>query len=575
MAQVWKRLVEAINASIQRRLSLAFSLMIAGLVAALCALFAAQYSADVRTMYRDMTGNAAQTQWAVVQRRLDGLTTQAEWFVKDRYVRELLDGELSDGQQVERMNHQLFPAMAAFSYQYPEIVAVHLFYRSDRLFDTNFQVINLSRVAEEPWVQDALPEMLPVTAHWSFPEPQRLFTPQHQAELSQSQALVLRIPVHDLAYRSIVGVFEIQLDMEQLAEQLELSGDGLGAYEITLLDADAKIPEARYRAGLTFLKADGVRGFCALYQFPTGEIERQARAIIWGFVLLGLVCVVLVYAMVTLLVGRMLKKLRLLTESVRKLPQQPLGLDPAQFAPDEIGQLASALNRMSRRLDEQLSLNAQMLIAEREAQVRALQAQMDPHYLYNLLDGMRMLCQTRGQVDVADAISSAGELMRYRVRGDAGSTVSLCQELAMIREYVDMHNLLYGQAVEYTLLRASDVPLDRARILRLMLLPVVENAFVHGFSGRRHGYLVLELKREGDALAAVIRNDGQLIAPERLRQIQAWLSRGQGEGIGLVNTHRRLQLTYGERFGVALRVEPEEGETVVEIRFPLMEEGEG
>ena len=127
----------------------------------------------------------------------------------------------------------------------------------------------------------------------------------------------------------------------------------------------------------------------------------------------------------------------------------------------------------------------------------------------------------------------------------------------MIREYVDMHNLLYGQAVEYTLLRSPEVPLDRALILRLMLLPVVENAFVHGFSGRQHGYLVLELRREDDALLAVARNDGHLIAPERLQQIQAGLRAGRGEGIGLVNTHRRLQLTYGERFGVEIKVDPE------------------
>lgn len=334
------------------------------------------------------------------------------------------------------------------------------------------------------------------------------------------------------------------------------------------------MPSSTAQDGCTFLEEDNIRGFSALYQFSTGEIERQVRAIIWGFVLLGLLGCTLVYGMVTLLVGRMLKKLRLLTESVRKLPLEPLGLDLAQFASDEIGQLASALDRMGRRLDEQLSLNAQILIAEREAQVKALQAQMDPHYLYNLLDGMRMLCQTRGQVDVADAISSAGELMRYRIRGDAGSMVTLHQELAMIREYVDMHNLLYGQAVKYTLLRSPEVPLDRALILRLMLLPVVENAFVHGFSGRQHGYLVLELRREDDALLAVARNDGQLIAPERLQQIQAGLRAGRGEGIGLVNTHRRLQLTYGERFGVEIKVDPEEGETVVEIRFPLIEEGD-
>ena len=574
MFQVWKRLVGAVNVSIQRRLSLAFSLMIAGLVAALCALFAVQYSTNTRNMYSDMMRNAAYTQWTMVQRRLDALTSQAEWFVQEHFVRELLDGQLSDGQQVERMNYPLFPALAAFSHQYPEIAATHLFYCSDQLFDTNFQVIGLSRVAQEPWVRDTVAKMLPVTAYWSFAEPLRMFKPSREGEAIQDQALVLRVPIHDLAYRAIVGVFEVQLDIEQMKVQLAPSEEGLGTHQITLLNAGAEMPSSTAQDGCAFLEEDNIRGFSALYQFSTGEIERQVRAIIWGFVLLGLLGCTLVYGMVTLLVGRMLKKLRLLTESVRKLPLEPLGLDLAQFASDEIGQLASALDRMGRRLDEQLSLNAQILIAEREAQVKALQAQMDPHYLYNLLDGMRMLCQTRGQVDVADAISSAGELMRYRIRGDAGSMVTLHQELAMIREYVDMHNLLYGQAVEYTLLRSHEVPLDRALILRLMLLPVVENAFVHGFSGRQHGYLVLELRREDDALLAVARNDGQLIAPERLQQIQAGLRAGRGEGIGLVNTHRRLQLTYGERFGVEIKVDPEEGETVVEIRFPLIEEGD-
>lgn len=189
-------------------------------------------------------------------------------------------------------------------------------------------------------------------------------------------------------------------------------------------------------------------------------------------------------------------------------------------------------------------------------------------------------------MEISRMTRALAHMFRYNI-GHAGSVVPLREEMTHVQYYLDL------QSARFRKLRidmdVNERDLDRVNAVRLTLQPIVENVFIHGYRGKKPSYLGISSRAEAGYYAIVIRDKGVGMTAQTLRQIRRILQSGkkpeggtlrnEGDettsGIGLLNVHQRLQLTFGDEYGLYL-VEsvPSEG-TIFEIRLPYKTSEEG
>jgi two-component system sensor histidine kinase YesM len=214
----------------------------------------------------------------------------------------------------------------------------------------------------------------------------------------------------------------------------------------------------------------------------------------------------------------------------------------------------------------------------REAELRVLQAQIKPHFLYNTLDTIQWMAREHGADDVASLVAALTKLFRLGLSGGR-EIIPVRDELEHVRSYLTIQQARYEDAFDYEI----DVPeeLLTRGILKVVLQPMVENAIYHGIKERRgKGKLLIRGRLEGDALEFRVRDDGAGIPGERLASLNALLAssdvppeaRNRDSGFAIMNVNARIRLSAGSGYGVS--IESVFGEwTEVILRMPSMETG--
>lgn len=253
--------------------------------------------------------------------------------------------------------------------------------------------------------------------------------------------------------------------------------------------------------------------------------------------------------------------------------------DPAAYIEDlpndETGKIARRLNEMKRRLQQ---MNEEMYLVrlqETEAQISALQAQINPHFLYNTLDNIYCIAQLGETEPILCLSDQLSQMMRYSMSMKQ-NVVPLRQELGHIQNYVSILNIRFDNRIRLE----NRIPpgLYSAQVLKLSLQPLVENAWQHGlvFQEDRQGAITLDARVEDKILFLYVENDGAPIPQARCDQLNAVFAQvhygaanyDAGHGIALENINNRLKLTFGPDFGLRLENRAEGGCRVI-LKLPL------
>ncbi len=238
---------------------------------------------------------------------------------------------------------------------------------------------------------------------------------------------------------------------------------------------------------------------------------------------------------------------------------------------DEVGEVRALLNSMKKKIQD---LNAKQYILEvreREAEIRMLQSQINPHFLHNTLDNIYCIAQIEDIEPIEILTKSLSEMMRYSVN-NKNMYATLAEEMHHVKAYVKIINIRYEDSIQLVF----EIPeeLQKACVVKLLLQPLVENACVHGILPKpeQRGNIWVKALREEDKLELRVEDDGvgvteelceslNKVMQEKVRSIRT--PKNKGFGIALVNVNDRIRLLDGMEYGIRMEKRLEGGTCVI------------
>ncbi|UED76337.1 sensor histidine kinase [Brevibacillus sp. DP1.3A] len=242
---------------------------------------------------------------------------------------------------------------------------------------------------------------------------------------------------------------------------------------------------------------------------------------------------------------------------------------------DEIGKLSEQFNQMVEEINRLVNEVYLSSLREREAELAALQSQINPHFIYNTLESINMMAIRSGNYDVSDMVSSLGKLMRYTVVREDGH-VTLRQELVSLESYVRIQKIRLGERLQVYM--DVEESLSDQRIPKLLLQPLLENAIAHGIERQEQGGTIwlTALCQEG-VMQISVRDNGKGMSEQSLSRLLASLRTPMQQhemtgnahnGTALRNISQRLTLLFGEEYGLTIVSRPDQG-TEITMKIPL------
>lgn len=294
------------------------------------------------------------------------------------------------------------------------------------------------------------------------------------------------------------------------------------------------------------------------------RISVQGLLIILGSLLLSMV---LIYATSSLLSKRILS----LVKNIHKLGTGDLTVTSTIAGNDEVGLLSRQFNNMVSSIRELMdrvrvteNQRNQLELRQGEIKLKMMASQINPHFLFNALESIRMHAHIKGDKELASIVRMLGKLIRKNLEVGSGS-VKIADEVEVIRYYLAIQQFRFGQERLDFDLHVDEAALEM-KLPPLLIQPIVENAVVHGMDQvLEEGKVTINISLEEDKLHVVIADNGTGMDEARMQRVIEMMNQQdeiEGARIGLRNVHQRLIFIYGEEAGLHIASKPGEGTTV-------------
>ena len=399
----------------------------------------------------------------------------------------------------------------------------------------------------------------------------------------------------------VIGVMVIDLNysyIENICENAQLGKNGY----IYLIDRDRNIifhPQQqliysgiksepfdeilRQGAGQTYLSDRGtdkiyiqndsaLTGWRAVGVVNTNELIKDKRGIINFYVFLAGVAIIFASIIALIISTTMTRPIKMLENTMHKVEEGDFSVQ-SEIAPDnEIGHLSKTFNVMISKIKLLMAEAVSTEKEKRKNEIKALQAQINPHFLYNTLDTIIWLSADGKNEEVVEVTSALAGLFRTSV-SEGENLVPLSVEIENIRSYLTIQKMRYQDKLSYRI----EIP-DRllaTKTPKLILQPIVENAVYHGIKmSPTGGEIAITACESGGILTVTVQDSGVGMSAEQVDSLFTEDKKDHaGMGIGVINVNNRIKLCFGEEYG--LRYSSEQGMgTRVDILLPCLEDGE-
>lgn len=361
------------------------------------------------------------------------------------------------------------------------------------------------------------------------------------------------------------------LDMlEKQIQDIEKKEELSGTYRQSMnwLSLNIRIPTSLNQMQIQRYKIDEINNLETIYDEIQSDVNNVMRVVKIAYVIIVLGAVLTCWK----IVDGIATPIKNLCEMATKAGKGDFDVRVQEQQDDELEVLRISFNNMVEHIGslvenirvEQLNLRA--------TELQLLQAQIKPHFLYNTLDGIICLAESGDQEDVINMVSALSDFFRLTLNRGLDYT-SVKDEKIHTDSYLKIQQYRYRDILDYTIQIPEE--LYQYQILKLTLQPLVENALYHGLKNKRRlGHIMVSGKKDGDHLYLTVWDDGIGMRPERLGYLRrviagTHMDEESTSGIGLYNVNKRIQMNYGEKYGIT--VDSLWGEwTKVEVVIPAV-----
>ena len=237
---------------------------------------------------------------------------------------------------------------------------------------------------------------------------------------------------------------------------------------------------------------------------------------------------------------------------------------------NEIGSLTTSFNVMTHKIEDLMAQNVHEQELKRKSELKALQSQINPHFLYNTLDSIIWMAEGKKYEDVVLMTASLARLLRQSISNE-DETVLIGQEIQYVKSYLTIQKMRYKDKLEFEI--NVDPSINSVHIVKLVLQPIVENAIYHGLKYKESkGMLTVNGYQKDENAVIEIADDGVGMDEETLNRIfEKHKVNYRSNGVGVYNVQRRLSMYYGKEYGLSYKSEKGKGTTVTVV-IPIEQE---
>lgn len=318
-------------------------------------------------------------------------------------------------------------------------------------------------------------------------------------------------------------------------------------------------------------------GFTVLILTPVSELTKGLSGIRMGIILSGIVGIIIYFIFSLMISNRITKPIVNLTNTMRQANKGLMTINQEDVTVNEITELNSTYNQLVTETNHLIKMIYQKEIIRSQSELKALQAQINPHFLYNTLDSLHWSLEDKGEEELADIVVAMSNLFRYTISKNFDDDWALIkQEFNHIENYLGIIKFRFGDRIQWKLHLPQN--LTNIKIPKLLIQPLVENAVIHG-SGNKLKPCTIEVFAEygvnKDTIKIVVEDNGAGMSEEKLTALMKSIETGDvnskdGKGMALYNVKKRLGFYYKgdpDKF-FSIKSSENKGTTVI-IEIPL------
>ncbi|WP_219996675.1 sensor histidine kinase [Paenibacillus sp. tmac-D7] len=507
-----------------------------------------------------------------------------EYIAQDREVRSFYAGQTGD-------EWALREVMRRYEERHGEIAGILLVNRAGGWISNRLGTISRDRLTSEAWYREAVER--PDELHMISKPIGRNIKADHN--YSADQVLSFVKAIKDPLTGNMLGVVLIDMKLNIIQQTIESVSLGKSGF-IYMTDRQGGIVYSSVNPVVYRIKAEWMvsasndliktingRSYQIMHTpfqnigwkivgvFPLDESRSVITRLQFYTVLVVLVTLVLAFAASWFFTNSIISPVRKLRSLMRKVEEGELNLRFRSRSNDEIGQLGHSFNKMVQEIERLIHMVYTEQKEKREAELKILQAQIKPHFLYNTLDTIQWMAQDRKADDIVEIIGALTNLFRIGL-SKGHEIIRLSEELKHVESYLIIQMARYEGKLNYEIRVAEE--LEGCSVLKLILQPLVENAIYHGIKTKRgSGRIRIEAVKEQHKIRLRVEDDGLGMKPEQIEYVRMGLQGSENpefkSGYGLFNVHERIRLTYGSSYGVQVESEYGKG-TCIDVYLPFV-----
>ena len=310
------------------------------------------------------------------------------------------------------------------------------------------------------------------------------------------------------------------------------------------------------------------RQLTLLLLIPSAQLGGTSQMLAVTLAGVGVSLLLLSLVLSRLVAGRVARPIQLLTQRMKQAPLEVTSLpaDVPEQTSQELQALYESYDQMIATIHNLMQTQQRHLRDRQRAELRAMQAQINPHFIHNTLDTVNALALLGGQEEISDLVSELSELLKYTMRFQRQS-VALEMELRFVEKYARIQKIRLDH--RFSLENRVGEEFLRYQVPRLSLQPLVENAIFYASSDAPIRIL-LTARQAGNSLEVRVSDNGTHCPAQRLNDyLSGAKMQVSGEGVGVRNVHERIRLQYGEGYGLRYEQNEQGGLTAV-VTLPLL-----